>query len=132
MLRLCHRRIIPIHGLAVMGRQQHVTDHFPPNAAADQIMHGGDVAYRFGHFLVVQCHKTVVHPVANKGLPPTARTLGAFVFVVGKQQILPAAMNINGFAQMPVNHGGAFQMPARTPRTKGAVPRRFVGCRGLP
>ena len=115
-----------------MGRQQNVTDYFPPNTAADQIMYGADVAHRFRHFLVVQGHKAVVHPVANKGLSPAADTLGTFVFVVGKQQILPAAMNINAFAQMPVNHGGAFQMPARTPRTKGTIPRRFVGGRGLP
>ena len=53
-------------------------------------------------------------------------TLGDFILVMGKDQILSATMNINGFAKMLFNHGRAFNMPTRTTLAPWTFPARFT------
>ena len=62
--------------------------HFP---------HGEEIAQRLGHFLVVDVDIAVVHPVVGKGLAVGSFTLCDFVFMVGKDQILTAAVEVKGF-----------------------------------
>ena len=74
-----------------------------------------------------------MHPVAGEGDNAGGRfALGDFVFVVGKDQILPAAVDIQGFAQVGHGHAGAFDVPAGAARPPRALPRGFAGAGALP
>ena len=73
-----------------------------------------------------------MHPVVGKGLSRGALALGYLVFVMGKFQILAAAMDIKGIPQIFLAHGAAFDMPARPSLGKRAFPCRFPGFLRLP
>ena len=42
--------------------------------------------------------------------------------MMGENQILAAAVDVDGFSQIPAGHGGAFDMPARPPVAPGGGP----------
>jgi len=73
-----------------------------------------------------------VDPAVDEGLVVRPFTLGDFVFVMGKDQVLAAAMDIEGVAEIFSTHRRALDMPARSARTPGAVPGRFARLRPLP
>ena len=85
-----------------------------------------------GHLLIVHVDEAVVHPVAGKGAAVGALALCDLILVVGEDQVLTAAVQINGLAQMGAAHGAALDMPARTAHAVGAFPCRFTGLCGLP
>ena len=58
-----------------------------------------EVSQGFGHFFPVNIHIAIVHPVPGERLPAGAFRLGDFIFMVGKNQIFAAAMDIKGLAQ---------------------------------
>ena len=93
----------------------------------EHIADGEKVAQAFGHFFVVHIDEAVVHPVAGQGLAGCALALGNFVFMVGKLQIRPAAVDVKGLAQQLTRHGRAFDVPPGSPRPKGAGPFGFFG-----
>ena len=70
-----------------------------------------------------------MQPVARKAIARCMR-LRQLVFMVWKDKIRPAAMDIKAFAQIFAAHGRAFDMPARPPFAPGAGPADFAGfCR---
>ena len=85
-----------------------------------------------GHFLVVHVDETVVHPVAGKLTAVGALALGNLVLVVGEDQVLTAAVQIDGLAQMGAAHGAALNVPARAAHAVGAFPCGLAGLCGLP
>ena len=64
-------------------------------------------------------------PVVGKLAATGTLGLGDLIFVVGEDQILAAAMNINAFPQMLAGHGGAFDVPAWASLAPGAFPVGF-------
>ena len=96
------------------------------------IAHGEEVALGLGHLLVVDVQEAVVHPVVHVRLAGGAAGLGDFVLVVREEQILAAAVDIKGFAQIGGAHGGAFDMPTGTAHAPGAFPSGFAGLLRLP
>ena len=61
-----------------------------------------------------------------------AFALGHFVFVVGEKQVLAAAVNVEGFAQVFHAHGGAFDVPAGTAHAPGGFPGGLARLLGFP
>ena len=71
--------------------------------------------------------KTVVHPVTGKGdRTGVGLALSRLVFMVGKNKVLAAAVNIKCLTQVLQGHGRAFDMPTRPSRTPWALPRRLT------
>ena len=52
--------------------------------------------------------------------------------MVGEDQVLAAAVDIDGLAQVAVGHGGALDMPAGTAGAPGGIPGGLPGLRCLP
>ena len=61
-----------------------------------------------------------------------ATALRDFVFVMRENKIEPAAVNIEGCAQMRFRHCRTFDMPARTPTAPRTVPAHLFGQAGFP
>ena len=61
-----------------------------------------------------------------------AEALGHLVFVVREDQVVAAAVDVDGQAQGLLDHRRAFDVPARTPRTERARPHRLAGLGRLP
>ncbi len=117
-----------------MARQQGPADHLAGDLL-HQLVHQQDVAQALGHLLPVHIQEAVVHPVP--GQRPVVRVgadaLGDLVLVVGEDQVVAAAVDVDGKrAQGLLDHGRAFQVPAGTARAPGAVPHRLTGLGGLP
>ena len=85
-----------------------------------------------GHLLIVHIDEAVVHPVAGKGAAVGALALRDLVLVVREDQILTAAVQVDGLAQMGAAHGAALDVPARTAHAVGAFPCGLTGLCGLP
>ena len=55
-----------------------------------------------------------------------AGALRNFIFVMGKYQILSAAMNVYGVAEVSPGHRRALNMPARATSSPGAIPAWLI------
>ena len=86
-----------------------------------------EVTQGLGHFFMIDGNKAVMHPVPGHGLAKTALALSDFVFMVGKNQVKAAAVDIEAFSQIFIGHGGAFDMPAGTALAPGAFPGGLAG-----
>ena len=88
-----------------MRLQQGQADRFA-RGLAEQILDGQEIAQGFRHLLAIDHQIPIMQPIAHKGLAIMgATTLRQFVFMVRKNQILPAAMDIEGFPQIMGAHG---------------------------
>ena len=85
-----------------------------------------------GHLLVVHIDKAVVHPVPGEGAAVGALALGDLVLVVGEDQVLAAAVEVDGLAQVGAAHGAALNVPAGAAHAVGALPGGLAGLGGLP
>src|SRR3546814_8213020 len=61
-----------------------------------------------------------------------AAALRDLVLMVREDQVLPARVNVDRIAQMLLDHGRAFDMPARPPASPGRLPAGKVVRRRLP
>src|SRR6185436_11213051 len=91
-----------------------------------------EVLRRLRHLLAVQVHEAVLDPEASERLPRRGLRLRDLVLVVREDEILPAAVEIERLAQVLHRHGRALDVPAGTPRSPGARPRRFARLGSLP
>ena len=73
--------------------------HQPTSSPCRRVNCGSCLLYT-SHFLIVHVDETVVHPVAGKLTAIGALALGNLGFVVGEDQILTAAVQVDGLAQM--------------------------------
>ena len=119
--------------LAVVARQQQVSQRRRPEALIDDVFDVVDVAERLGHLLVVDDQVLDVHPEPRERRARGAFALGDLVFVVRENEVDPAGMQIDGrLAEQPQRHRRAFQVPARAPGTQPVIPRRLAGLGRLP
>ena len=77
-----------------MGAEHKEPQHLQIVLLAD-LPHGKEVAQGLGHLLVVNVQKSVVHPVAGKGLAVGRLRLGDLVLMMGEDQILAAGMDVD-------------------------------------
>ena len=76
--------------------------------------------------------QAVVHPVFGERLAGGAFALGEFVFVMREQQVHPAAVDVEGFAEVFHAHGRALDVPAGPALAPGRIPHRLAGLGGFP
>ena len=113
-------------------RREHEQAHGLQVKLSGDIAHGEEIALGFGHLLVVDVDKAVVHPVAHVGLSGGAGGLGDLVFVVREEQVLAAAVDIERLTQVGGAHGRALDVPAGAAHSPGAFPGGFAGFLRLP
>ena len=96
------------------------------------LAHGKEIAEALAHLAVIDIDVTVMHPVMGKRHAVAALALGNLIFMVGENQVLAAAVDVNGLAQIAPGHSGALDMPAGTALAPGGAPARLAGLRSLP
>ena len=111
-----------IQRTAVIAPRQHVPDRGRPVAQFVQIRQRVHVAQGFGHLASVHQQVRDVEPQAREAAAAGAAGLGHFVFMVGEYQIHAAGVEIKVIAEVFMDHGGAFQVPAGAAFSPGRGP----------
>ena len=115
-----------------MRRKQRPAHHLA-RPLVQQIADQHHIAQRLGHLFGFDVQEAVMHPVARQRRSAVrAGALRQLVLMVGEDQVRAAAMNIDRLAQIGLDHGGAFQMPARAAIAPLAGPGRLALLRRLP
>ena len=84
-----------------------------------------EIAQALGHLLAVHLQHAVMQPVSREmAARKRAQALRPLILMMRKNQIRPAAMNIEILAQISPGHGTALDMPARPPAPPRALPPR--------
>ena len=73
-----------------------------------------------------------MHPGVDVGFTCRRFRLSNLVFMMGKGQIRPTAMNIEGVPQAAGGHRGALDVPTRSPVSPGGMPVSFTGLGRFP
>jgi len=107
-----------VDGGAVVGRQDEETQGLRI-VLFQHRANGEKVAQGFAHLFVVDVDEAVVQPVAHELAAVGRLGLGDLVFVVGKDQVLAAAVEVEGLAQEFLAHGRTLDVPARSPLAPG-------------
>ncbi len=116
---------------AEVGVEQEEPDHLG-RELLQHVPHGEEVAVGLGHLLVAQVEQPVVEPEVHELLAGGAHGLGALVLVVGEQQVLAAAVELEVVAQVLGGHHRTLDVPARAAAAPGGVPAGLVGAGRLP
>ena len=111
-----------------MGGNHKVTDGLIA-VFCSHITNGKEISQGLRHFAVVDIYITVVHPIAGKFTAVCTFRLGNFIFVVGEDKILTAAVYINGLAEIFPRHGRTLYVPSGTSFAPGRLPEglAFLG-----
>jgi hypothetical protein len=112
--------------------QQKKSQHFRIAQRFQNFAHGEEVAQRFRHLLVIDAHETVVHPHVNEWRVARGAGLGDLVLMVGKLQVLAAAVQIEIAAEQAGRHGRALDVPAGPAVAPGRCPGGLAGLGVLP
>ena len=73
-----------------------------------------------------------MHPIVGEGLAGKALALRYFILMVREDEILAAAVNINGVAEIAPVHRGALDMPAGSALAPRGIPCGLAGLLGFP
>ena len=122
--RLLHHVVVEVHGLApeaaeVEDQQRLASPH------VEHVAQGHDVAERLRHLRVAELQHAVVHPDARERVPDAAR-LRELVLVVREAEVVAAAVDLEGRAEVLLGHRGALDVPAGPPRPPRRVPGRVL------
>src|SRR5262249_27645462 len=117
----------------VMSRQQEIADLLRRVVLEDR-GEGGEVLGRVRHLVTAAKHDQAgMRPVpGERHLARERLTLRDLVFVVGKDQVGPATMDVELLAQRFADHSRALDVPAGAAATPGARPRRLAWLGRLP
>ena len=103
--------------------QQRVTDSAWRIALREEIANRGKVAKAFGHLFAGRILQVLrVQPVARERLPGRTLALGDLVFVVRKDQVDAAGVNVERLSEVLHAHRGALDVPAGTSRPQRGFP----------
>ena len=112
-----------VQGAAVVAVGEEKAHHLR-REAGQNVLDGEEILQGLGHLLPVDGEEAVVQPELGEGLAGGRFGLGQLVFVVGEDQVLAAAVEVEGLPQVMHAHGGALDVPARTAGPPGGCPRR--------
>ena len=109
----------------MVGRQEQA--HGGARNASDQVTHEDEVAERLAHLGSLVIDHRDVRPMPDVRGDPGGLGLGDLRFVVRIDEIVAAAVNVDGVAERAGRHHGAFDVPAGAPKAPGARPARLAG-----
>ena len=116
-----------------MGRQQRQPQRLTLVTLRQQILDRHDIAERLRHLLRAHVDEAVVDPVAREwGAGVGAAALGEFVLVMGEDEVLAAAVDVDCFAQVRADHRAAFDVPPGAAPPPRAVPANLCPDARLP
>src|SRR5699024_1177580 len=119
-LRLGHRGRVVLDGGPVVAADQSEADG--RRGVPGQGAGGGDeVVQALAHLHPVHGEHAGVHPPPSEAVSGGAG-LRLLVLVVREAQVEAAGVDVEGLAQVLAAHGGALEMPARSPAPEGGVP----------
>lgn len=81
------------------------------------------VSERFRHLHRVNGDKTIMHPYTNITFATSSTTLSNFIFMVRKYKINPSTVDVKRVTKISFTHSTAFNMPPRSSRTPGTIPK---------
>ena len=113
-----------------MGLEDYQAEH-PGVPGVQQGGQCGEVVQGLGHLLAIHLDHPVVDPVLGKG-PAASQGLGPLVLVVGEDQVVTPAVDVEAVAQQVERHGHALDVPAGSSRSPRRVPRGLAGLGCLP
>jgi HAE1 family hydrophobic/amphiphilic exporter-1 len=87
-----------------------------------QIAQGEEITQALRHLLAFHQQKSRMKPEVGERLPCQRLRLRDFIFMVRKDQIFAARVQVEALAQFLHRHHGTFEMPARTPRPNRRLP----------
>ena len=73
--------------------------------SSEELFNGHQVTDGFRHLLTTQLEHAIVDPIAGELLACETFALGDLVLVVGEDQVIPAAVNIDLFSKVIQVHG---------------------------
>ncbi len=91
------------------------------------IPHSEEIMQTFAHFPVIHIDVAIVYPVMGKRHAIAAFALGNLIFMVRKNEVLPAAVDINCFAKVAANHCRTLDVPPGAAVSPWRIPIRFTG-----
>src|SRR5579864_4574916 len=116
----------PVQGIAIVRRQHRVAGGLA-RSVREHLADGAEVALRFRHLGAVDGDEGVVQPVVrHRRAIVRTLALGDLVLVVRKDEIEPAAMDVEALAQIAFAHGGALDVPAGAAAPPGTLPARNI------
>ncbi|RDX69124.1 hypothetical protein CR513_51806, partial [Mucuna pruriens] len=81
------------------------------------------ISQRFRHLHRVNGDKTIVHPYAYITFLACSTTLSNFILMVRKHKIDSSTVDVKRVTKISCTHGTAFNMPPRSSRTPGTLPK---------
>ena len=98
-----------------------------------QVADGQEVALRLGHLLALDLEEAGVHPVAREGLAGECLGLRDLALVVREAEVLAAAVQVDGLAEVLLRHHRALEVPAgEAPAARLALDERRVPLHEVP
>ena len=129
-LQTALRRYQPVPGevqlLAIGHGHKEVANRNRIVFAFDEIAEGKEVSFRFRHLLALHQQMLAVYPEADEWFPRDGLALSNFVFVMGKNVVHAAAMDVERFTKLLHRHRGAFNVPPRPAGTEWRLPVWFL------
>src|SRR6266446_2333645 len=123
--RLVQALLRELDRMAVVGAEQPESQRVRI-VALHQLADEQRVAQGFGHLLGAQIHEPVVDPVPSERLPGRRLRLCDLALVVGKDEVLAPAMDVERRAEILHRHGRALDVPAGASIPPGTRPRRLA------
>ena len=111
---------------AIVDTHQGVTHFAPAVSFGNDVTQGVKIAERFRHFLIVDQQVCAMHPVAHKFFPGHAFALRNLCFMMRKNVIDAAAVNVELIAEQCRGHGATFDMPPRPSPPPGRIPANIA------
>src|SRR5207249_3541484 len=118
--RRFHGLVREVDRLRPVRREEVDEDRLGP-PAREHVVQGSDVPDRLRHLLAIDLEQTVVHPELRE-LAACRLGLCALVLVVREDEVQPAEMDLEPWAEELLGHRRALDVPAGTAATPWRVP----------
>src|SRR5262249_46945495 len=115
-----------VHLLTIWNRNETISDCKRIVAALQKVSECKKVAFRFRHLLPINEEMFVMHPETHERFARYCFTLSDLVFVMGKNVIDAAAVDVQRLTQLLHRHCRTFEMPARPTGTERSFPSGFL------
>src|SRR5438093_806204 len=114
-----------VHLLTVWNGNEKITNCKRIVAALQKIAECKKIAFRLRHLLPINEEMFVMHPETHERSARDRFTLGDLVFVMRKNVVDAAAVDVQRLTELLHRHRRTFEMPARPTGAERSFPSRF-------